>query len=607
MAEVINTNAVFDSTKKFVDFEGLDYFWGQAKKHIDDADKALSDRLGDAEGDISDLKGKVGDANSGLVQAVASLRNDVDALGGAEGGIQSMIDSSIEALDLANTYDAKDSAKNALEEAKSYADGKASANTTAINGLADRVATLEGIDKAADVVYGTDKYIYLVDANGDKIGSGFDASDFVVDGMLDSVDFEKVEVENEDGSKTEVKTNNLVFTFNTASGKEEVKVDFTKYVDTYHADNSSISLDSTTNTFSLKSADADLVQVDSIPVGGTPLADVLLAAGVSEISAGNLQQVFEALFSQNVWAEDATRNIPSSLTVSMGNPTITFSKTGTQEVGTSLNVTASAATASASATLSYSGFDYGWADANDNTKDADGNPASSTITGSAKTTTSKVDGEDVTVTSNYKLSFVTNNGFGSVDIADVDDSSLSATAMTVAEGTNKITVTATSPVFVGNVPAQSKYYACSSLGKTSEDHIVDALAAGSTIEGAAISKTNNTSITGAYKFYVGVSSCPVSASADIKKLSKTAWSNGANDVNLISSKTDYAANNYVVVAVPSAYKIKDAVNSFGLDGMIFGTASEVDYELPSGTTIKYNVYNAFIGEPYGFNKITIGK
>lgn len=599
MAEVINTN-VFNSEKKFVDFAGLDYFWEKAKQHVDDSDKALSDRLDTVEDGVSGLKTAVGDSTSGLVKDVATLKADVEALGGAEGGIQGMIDSSIEALDLENTYEKAGEAAKAEAAAKSHAEGLSSKNAGDITALTARVSTLEGLDNAVDVVYGTDKYIYLVDAEGNKIGKGFDASDFVADGILDSVAFEVV-----DG----VKTNNLVFTFNTAAGKDAVKVDFTKYVDTYHADNASIALDSATNTFSLKSADAELVQVDSIPVGGTPLADVLLNAGVSSISAGNLQQVLEALFSQNVWADDAARNIPAALTVSMNNPTITFSKTGTQEVGTSLNVTASAATASASATMTYSGFDYGYSLTDDNERDENTplNPASSTITGAAKVTTSEVDGETVSVTSNYKLSFVTNNGFGGVDIDDVNGSSLSATAMTVAEGTNKITVTATSPVFVGNVPAQSKYYACSSLGKTSEDHIVAALAEGSTIEGAAISKTNNTSVTGAYKFYVGVSASPVSTSDNIKKLSKTAWSNGNSDVNLISSKTDYAANNYVVVAVPKAYKIKDAVNSFGLDGMIFGTPSEVDYTLPSGTTVKYNVYNAFIGEPYGFNKITIGK
>lgn len=86
------------------------------------------------------------------------------------------------------------------------------------------------------------KYIYVKGKDGVEIGK-VDTTDFVVDGMLDSVVFEEI-----DGAKT----NNLIFTFNTASGKEQFTVDFTKYVDVYKADETTITLDSATNTFSVK-------------------------------------------------------------------------------------------------------------------------------------------------------------------------------------------------------------------------------------------------------------------------------------------------------------------------------------------------------------------
>ena len=123
MAEIINSN-VFDSTKKFVDFAGLDYFWDKAKAYIDGVDKNIKDRLDTAEGNITTLTGVVGDDNSGLVKAVAALRTEVDALGGVEGGIQGMIDSTIEGLKLPETYDAIGSAATALDDAKAYVDGK---------------------------------------------------------------------------------------------------------------------------------------------------------------------------------------------------------------------------------------------------------------------------------------------------------------------------------------------------------------------------------------------------------------------------------------------------------------------------------------------------
>ena len=41
MAELINSS-VF-TTQKFVDFEGLDYFWGKVKSYVDGVDTTLSE------------------------------------------------------------------------------------------------------------------------------------------------------------------------------------------------------------------------------------------------------------------------------------------------------------------------------------------------------------------------------------------------------------------------------------------------------------------------------------------------------------------------------------------------------------------------------------
>jgi hypothetical protein len=146
MAEVINTN-VFNSDKKFVDFSGLDYFWEKAKAYVDGVDTAMS-------GKISTLETTVGNADSGLVKEVASLRAEMNALGGIDGGdgIGGMIDAKINALNLPNTYDAKGAAAAAETAAKAYADGLAgnydAAGTAAgLNTAMDaRVAVLEAID-----------------------------------------------------------------------------------------------------------------------------------------------------------------------------------------------------------------------------------------------------------------------------------------------------------------------------------------------------------------------------------------------------------------------------------------------------------------------------
>ena len=459
------------------------------------------------------------------------------------------------------------------------------ADNSVVNTLSGRVDALEAFKHADDVVYDSENKVIYLTADGEKLGEGFDASPFIVDGMIDSVEF----VKDAEGANTTT----LRFVFNTDGGKKTIDVDFSKYVDTYHADETSITLDSETNTFSVKAVDAEKVDVDAIPVGGTPLADILLAKNITAITAGNLQAVLEGLFSQNLWAENPRRNVPTSLSTSMSAPSISLDKSGTQEVGTTVNLSASAKTASASASITYSGFTYGYSLANDNTKDGD-TPASVSVSGTKDSD------------SDYKLTFVTNNGFGGVDVADVTGSSTSGNSLVVAEGTNKVTVTASSPTFSATVPAQDKIYACSSLKKTDEDHVVAASTA-TTITGAVKTQTGSTSITGAYKMYIGQSASQITTSTGIKSLSTNVWTNGANDVNIINTTTSFEANKYLVIAVPSAWTLKNAVNSFGLDGMIFGAPSTVKYVLPNDVEIDYNVYEAFLGEPYGFNSITIGK
>lgn len=552
-------------------------------KGLDEAISSNKDKFADYY-TKSDIDAKVKTLNEAIANCLTAVSVKVgdEVINGVDGQI-----------DLTDVFEAAGKVKDVTVDGVSVMDGttavidlsgKADADT--VKTLGEKVAALEGIDHAADVVYDPEtKFINLVDKDGNVIGEGFDATPFIVDGMLNDVDF----VKDAEGNATST----LRFTFN-ADGKEKtIDVNFAEYVDVYHADNTSIELNSETNTFSVKAVDAEKVDVDAIPVGGTPLADILLAKNITAITAGNLQTVLEGLFSQNLWAENPRRNVPTSLSVSMSAPSISLDKTGTQEVGTTVNLSASAKTATASASITYSGFTYGYSVDNDNTKDGD-TPSSVSVTGTKDSD------------SDYKLTFVTNNGFGGVDVADVIGSSTSGNSLVVAEGTNKVTVTASSPTFTATVPAQDKIYACSSLKKTDDDHIVDASSA-TTITGAVKTQTGNTSVTGAYKMYIGQSEGSVTTSAGIKALSTKVWTNGDSDVNIINTTTSFDANKYLVIAVPSAWTLKNAVNSFGLDGMIFGTPSTVDYVLPNEEEIDYSVYEVFLGEPYGFNSITIGK
>jgi hypothetical protein len=135
MADKVNTQSVF-TNKTFITLDTLSYFWGKTKAHVDSLVNPIST-------DVDALKGTVGDATKGLVKEVASLRTEVNALGGGEGGIQGMINSSIAALDLPNTYEAKGAADDALDAAKGYADGLAG-NYDAAGAAADALDAAKG-------------------------------------------------------------------------------------------------------------------------------------------------------------------------------------------------------------------------------------------------------------------------------------------------------------------------------------------------------------------------------------------------------------------------------------------------------------------------------
>jgi hypothetical protein len=130
MAETINTN-VFDSNKKFVDFSGLDYFWGKAKTYIDGVDASLSAKV------VANEK------------AIAAINGELDSLSGGAGSIQTQISNAIAALDLPNTYEAKGSADAALVDAKAYVDGKVDgkfdAAGAAAQALTDAKAYADGL------------------------------------------------------------------------------------------------------------------------------------------------------------------------------------------------------------------------------------------------------------------------------------------------------------------------------------------------------------------------------------------------------------------------------------------------------------------------------
>lgn len=602
MAEVINTN-VFDAEKKFVDFAGLDYFWDKAKEHIDGADAALSGRIDTATGDISGLKTTVGDANSGLVKDLATLTGRVDALGGAEGGIDSMIDAKINALDsndeavageyvssvaqadgkitvvraalpdYSETYDAKGAAEAAQSAAEAYADGLAknydAAGTAAGLDAAmnTRVAKLEAIDHNK---LATDAAASAVATVLGEAPEAFDTLKEVADWISNNDHAEDVA-----GLVTDVE--NL------------------KKIDHEEAVASKTKLG------------------QKIVIAGGPLANNIAESGEvwpSKWTNGNekfipedatVADIVMNLFCVEKWPTSVSTS-NASLVSTMATPSLTYNgKTAnnnstTVEVGTTVSYEAKSGKSSYTATpYKASGFTYGYSAANDNTVDNTGTSKSASFG-----TISAVSDSIPTLTLSGKVSETIN---GTAATAAAGAASKSGSVV-IALGDNKIKAQSKSITYTGTCSALPVYYGCSNLGNTEKE-----LSDGNkqTYPSTAKSETTLTSTAvnsgtieincvGAYKVFVGYVAEVPTTSAGVRamnannRLGKGACGT-ANTVYTIN-------NNYMVVAVPTGWDFTiqndlgqaDQRNSFSKSDAV------VNVELPNHTveapsTVSYDIWS----------------
>lgn len=356
-------------------------------------------------------------------------------------------------------------------------------------------------------------------SNGAKLikdASGL-LGDALKDGMLSNVEIVTSSPENPitytevkpDGT-TEVKTYTdgtkfIEFTWNSdVDGNPETEEADTKKVylkvdeiGKVYQGSSSITIDDTTNTISVSEVDDSQIKVSNFKVGGTPLGEYLKSNGVTEIRTDgqNLEAVLKALFSNETYPASSI-TYPTALgTVNVTKPTISITNqtNNIAMAGTKGTLSAESKGSSSTASITYSGFDYGYSNANDNVADSTNKPGNVTVTGKA------VEGE------NYSLSFTTNNGFGGETIDGVTGENGAAVSQSkeleYALGTNKVTVTVTSPSYSGTVSKQAAKYIVSSLGATSESEVVDVTPTVTTITAAANTNTNSITVTGVYPCY----------------------------------------------------------------------------------------------------------
>lgn len=230
---------------------------------------------------------------------------------------------------------------------------------------------------------------------------------------------------------------------------------------------------------------------DAIPVAGGPLADLLNKAGINSISPDtSMQDLFVSLFTKELWPTNLVFK-EGTVSAAIAAPSFTLSNTGLVEVGATVTIgktTLSAATMPTTA-RTYSGFTYGYSSTNDNTKDS----SNTTIT---------VNASNAALNSvNYTMKRTTN---GSVENATANTNpaqvTLDSKTFKAIEGTNTVKVDITGPTANATFASMPVYYACSNLGKTSEEH--------KSVAKDTITKTSSTpsnsktlNVTGVYPYY----------------------------------------------------------------------------------------------------------
>ena len=597
MAEVINTN-VFDAEKKFVDFAGLDYFWDKAKEHIDGADAALSGRIDDATGDISDLKTTVGNADSGLVKDLAALTDRVDALGGDAGGIDSMIDAKINALDSVDAAVAGEYVSSVAQ-----ADSKITVVRAA---LPDYSETYDAKGDAAKAETAAKAYADGLASNYDAAGTaaGLDAAMNTRVAKLEAIDHNKLAT---DAAASAVAT--------VLDGAPEA-FDTLKEVANWIADN-----DHAEDVAGLVKDVEDLKKIDheeakasktklgqKIVIAGGPLANNIAESGEvwpSKWTNGNekfipedatMADIVMNLFCVEKWPTSVSTS-NATLVSTMATPSLTYNgKTAnnnstTVEVGTTVSYEAKSGKSGYTATpYKASGFTYGYSAENDNTKDNAGTSKSASFG-----TISAVSDSIPTLTLSGKVSETIN---GTAATADAGAASKSGSVV-IALGDNKIKAQSKSITYTGTCSALPVYYGCSNLGNTDND--------GTTYHSTAKSETTLTSTAvnsgtieincvGAYKVFVGYVAEVPTTSAGVRAMNAN---NRLGKGNCGTTDAVYTINNnYMVVAVPTGWDFTiqndlgqaDQRNSFSKSDAV------VNVELPNHTaeapsTLSYDIWS----------------
>ena len=464
--------------------------------------------------------------------------------------------------------------------------------------------------------------------------SVMNAEAFVKDGMLSDVDIVKA---NEVGSITYLPMGAaspvtytgdelfIRFTWNVKESGGKYKVDYVLLTEIAPVYTEGTGIDITNNVISFEGGKSNQIKTDkNIKLGGTPLANLLIDAGIKTIDKDtDLTAVLVKLLSEETWPKDIITYV-DEITISNDGPTIKAynSSTGNStlsssvEVGTKGWLQITGADATASTYRRYDNFTYGYSTvpaSDPNFKITAGDPADVQINAHENS------GENysiaITIPKGSYLGTISNPA-SATNAADVKTD---RHEFTVKDGKATLSASQTTPGFTANIPAvNTTYYGVSTLEGTDDAYkIAPTTGTTKTKEGTTI--TNNFEITGYRRLFYGSST-----SNDISQFTsdfiRTAAGGGAPE-------KAYAKGDYKPVAPGKklfwvAFPANDTTNAWKVTGAYFPPymdgnmadsfksttaqvygANNVD---PTTYKIWYRAFEAEVSDSDADMKITIG-
>lgn len=366
--------------------------------------------------------------------------------------------------------------------------------------------------------------------------------------------------------------------------------------------------------------------VRSIDTDSTKLQKDLKIAGLaSQFGAGNynnndvipagtdLYTILQNFLCKELWPTNVTKQ-SASASSSMSNLTLTLSKTGTQEVGTLVKLTAgrtNGSSVSSSQNSVLSGLEYGYSFEDDNTMDS----SATTITKTISTAISD---------NNYTVSATINSGFNAdaktnirttpSTVTGVGSAALAETTLgCIVEGKNEITINATGASYSYSAETVPSVYYISNLGNTNSAKTHSGITAVNSTTNKP-TKSANATVTGSYYYFLGYSEKTAFNqfdSASVRALTtKSSWVTKDGTTTIVAENAPITSNGKsIVIACPSKYKLASISNGVGADILAnFSSVGEVDVTTGSIVT-KYKVYVYPItnGATVEFKKVTLAK